>query len=103
MLIRNDTKIDEVDYKDPNPKVFGPTHWALLHTYAGKNPYTKEWLDKFTEKIPCEECYNHFKKIEHPKNGENFGIWAYKTHDAVNKRLGKESPDMKEVVTFYLS
>ena len=103
MLVKNNKNIEDVNYSDSDPATWGAEHWALLHTYAGKNKYTKEWLNKFRDKIPCEECRTHFSKMEHPKNGENFGIWAYKAHDKVNKRLKKESPDMKDVITFYLA
>jgi hypothetical protein len=82
------------------PENFGPIMWEYLHTYAKSNNYTKEWLDSFTNAIPCPKCKAHFKNISHPKE-KDFFPWAVVAHNLINKKLDKKIVKLSEAYKMY--
>lgn len=65
--------------------------WNILHKQAKRNPYQKDWLDVFENKIPCPECKTHFKDFR--KNNEpntKFFKWTVDLHNSVNEKIGKK-------------
>lgn len=80
------------------PKAFwGPVLWCTLHDrpeQAGDDLSNEaEWLEAFTETIPCETCRGHFREYQqqHPpdfSSARAYFAWTVEAHDAVNDRLG---------------
>lgn len=100
------------DYKDhTDPKYSGPGTWNVIHRLAYK-AQTIELQNKFIEEMkeicygfPCNLCRGHCTEYikNHPLeeylgilieiHGENMMlgmfVWAWKFHNAVNKRINK--------------
>lgn len=87
----------------PAPKnEWGPRGWAWLHSEAiafPANPTNSERVEMFTRfwsfvtTLPCEECRGHAtaysRKYPPDFSGSaGFQTWAWRFHNAVNKRLG---------------
>lgn len=70
--------------------------WAPLH----EAPTVEALVNKVHEyqaSFPCEECRVHFNKmlethwpVEEVCSLEEARVWAWLTHNMVNKRIGKE-------------
>ena len=88
-----------------NPKIWGPTMWALLHwlslMYTKKNSKKiKALVYLIIEKLPCRICVNHatkyLKKNPIPIESGYKAVYEYffLFHNAVNKQTKKEiQPD----------
>lgn len=86
------------------PWCFGLRWWAFLHSLClafGEFPTTGErqsFLDlahRVIQHIPCMSCRRHATEYmqAHPPDMHNqrtFFTWAWRFHNAVNERLGKE-------------
>jgi hypothetical protein len=87
-------------------KVWGPKAWNLLHSFSINNnnkiPSNKKhnyyiFFTSFIYILPCDICSSHYSDIiyninilEECKINRLYLIrWCYKTHNIVNKRLGK--------------
>jgi len=91
-------------------KLWGPLGWMTLHSVSLIYPerptleekqIAKRFLDLFGESISCIFCKTHFKKIytlytaSHPEflnSRQEFAVFAFRAHNAVNKRLDKPTP-----------
>ncbi|KAH6573109.1 hypothetical protein BASA62_003113 [Batrachochytrium salamandrivorans] len=81
----------------------GQSAWRLLHTMAGKFPYSptsdeqnalRDFIYLFARLYPCGECAAHFKVVleNHPPivtNRTAVSQWACQVHNVVNLRLEK--------------
>lgn len=96
--------LDE-DAATPVPKQeWGPPRWYWLHTQAINYPVSPTDEDKatmfalfwaFVRTLPCEECRGHatgYARAYPPdfSGSEGLQTWAWRFHNAANKRLGKE-------------
>jgi hypothetical protein len=82
---------------------WGPAGWQLLHRYAidySAHPTDAEaeiairWIWSFISNLPCAECRGHAQSyfLRHPptaQNSETLQDWAWRFHNAVNRRLKK--------------
>lgn len=87
--------------------VWGPLGWMMLHSVATsypENPTQSEksllysWLDLFRDTITCATCKGHFSEMlqiyrtKFPNmlaSRQDFAIFSFRAHNAVNKRLSK--------------
>lgn len=100
----------------PVPKsVWGPRGWAWLHAQAigyPSNPsnlaqasmFARYWA--FVQSLPCEECRVHATAYarQYPPDFSGttgFQTWAWRFHNAVNRRLGKPLVDAEEYRRLY--
>ena len=97
-----------------NPTIWGPYIWKTIHFVAHGYPEKPNDEDKkayydFYENLmkvlPCDKCsissQELFKKINITSglhSREYLIKWAYKFHDAVNKKLGKVSPPFEDYI-----
>jgi hypothetical protein len=77
---------------------WGPALWAELHAramaYGGDAEGERAWLDRFTARVPCGECRQHWLELvtQTPPDLSDAGAfyrWTVSVHNAVNVRLGK--------------
>jgi len=98
---------------DARPEVIGPGYWVNMHLVArrantepAKRAF-RDYLRLLAETFPCEKCRLHIQEYlaAHPierswtvltTKGEDMGMFKYswEFHDQVNRRLGKEGPDL---------
>jgi len=90
------------------PVVWGPILWKMLHGIGRKvqlaprintiltQDQMRETTWLFTHLvtiIPCAECRRHLlsyiRSTPLPTSLEDFGLWVWNLHEAVNVRLGK--------------
>jgi len=108
---------EKIDLREPD--TWGPLLWFNLHNGAAKYPLNPtnivrskviHFVEGLPYLIPCEDCAEHAKeyisenKIKLKKGTESRdGLFEffYNFHDAVNKRLGKESISLEEAKKFY--
>ena len=87
--------------------IWGPLGWMTLHSTAfayPDNPTPTErdlmysWLDMFRDTITCPSCREHFTQMlgnyrsQFPgmlQNRQEFVLFTFRAHNAVNRRLGK--------------
>lgn len=87
--------------------IWGPLGWMTLHSTAfayPDNPTPTErelmysWLDMFRDTITCPSCREHFTQMlgnyrsQFPgmlNNRQEFVLFTFRAHNAVNRRLGK--------------
>ena len=87
--------------------VWGPLGWMTLHSVSTSypvNPTASEkqlmysWLDMFRDTITCNYCKGHFTtmlanyRVRFPTmldSRQNFAMFAFRAHNAVNARLSK--------------
>lgn len=87
--------------------IWGPLGWMTLHSTAfayPENPTSSErelvatWLDMFRDTITCPSCKGHFTtllanyRVQFPnmlQNRQEFVIFTFRAHNAVNKRINK--------------
>lgn len=87
--------------------VWGPLGWMTLHSVSTSypvNPTASEkqlvysWLDMFRDTITCNYCKGHFTtmlanyRVRFPNmldSRQNFAMFAFRAHNAVNARLSK--------------
>lgn len=87
--------------------VWGPLGWMTLHSVATiypEQPNQQErdlmsaWLDMFRDTITCPTCQGHFSSMlatyrrTFPNmlaSRQNFAIFSFRAHNAVNRRLHK--------------
>lgn len=81
----------------------GRATWTFLHTLAAQFPEhptrqqqrdARQLIDSLTRIYPCADCAKHFQELvrrDPPivSNGRDFAVWMCRTHNAVNRRLGK--------------
>eukprot|EP00882_Tetradesmus_deserticola_P004258 GHRQ01004498.1.p2 GENE.GHRQ01004498.1~~GHRQ01004498.1.p2 ORF type:complete len:156 (+),score=80.00 GHRQ01004498.1:27-470(+) len=81
----------------------GRATWTLLHTLAAQLPEhptrqqqrdARQLVDSLTRIYPCADCAKHFQELvrrDPPvvSSGPDFAVWLCRTHNAVNRRLGK--------------
>lgn len=81
----------------------GRATWVLLHTLAAQFPEhptrqqqkdARQFIDSLTRMYPCGDCAAHFQELvrrDPPivSSGAEFSLWMCRTHNAVNRRLGK--------------
>ena len=101
-------------YVDPNPKVWGPRLWKILHTITFKYPEkidnsnsnaddikiknrVRKLFNDLTRNIPCSACRQSYKKFlsespiePHLHSRESLSLWLYKIHNRVNAKLRNE-------------
>lgn len=92
-----------------NPEFWGPFFWRTFHTTAfgypdnpnkvDKSAY-QDFYDNFMKILPCDKCSNSAQRNVLKADWEyilssrdRLLKWTYDFHDAVNKKLGKESPE----------
>lgn len=99
-----------------DPKLWGKDGWGLLFSIAhgSKERFSardvqrfNKVIDAFAFAMPCADCREHFARLraQHPMRFPDVGgkddMFAYVhslfTH--VNTRLGKPTPDMKQIRT----
>jgi len=92
-----------------NPKIWGPTMWALLHwlslMYTKKNSKKIESVvHLIIENLPCSICVNHATKYlktnQIPINSGNKAVYQYffSFHNAVNKQTNKKMQPEKNML-----
>lgn len=87
--------------------VWGPLGWMTLHSVAtsypeqptaGERDLMHMWLDMFRDTITCPTCQGHFSSMlatyrqTFPNmlaSRQNFAIFSFRAHNAVNRRLHK--------------
>lgn len=87
--------------------IWGPLGWMTLHSTAFAypdipSPSERElmysWLDMFRDTITCPSCREHFTQMlgnyrnQFPgmlNNRQEFVLFTFRAHNAVNRRLGK--------------
>lgn len=89
----------------PVPKSeWGPRGWHWLHLQAINYPENPSQEDKlrmfrrfwaFVQSLPCPECQTHATQYarDYPPDfsgSAGFQTWAWRFHNAVNRRLGKD-------------
>lgn len=81
-------------YKEVIEKeVWGPVFWTVFHKKA-KGGFTKQWLKRFGNSIPCPDCKEHYFELlqrfpielfDRPKaKGYNNEVYAWLIHNMVN-------------------
>lgn len=103
---------------DPNPKMWGPPLWKLLHTITFKYPEkidprnsehtkvknkVKKIFSNLKRSIPCKPCrdsyvgFTNSLPIERHLHGRNsLSYWLYRIHNMVNAKLRRyESEEFK--------
>jgi len=99
------------------PSVWGPIFWHTIHIVAigySKHPtYTdkkcaKEFFESLTFLIPCSICRDHYKiyLAEKPitpflDSKTDLIKWTVDIHNEVNKKLGKPTWTLEEVMRYY--
>lgn len=102
---------------NPNPGVFGPHFWFVLHSVSFFYPEYpdssdmrrhKEFYESFVYMIPCDECKKHYRVLltrypidGHLESRNLLSRWVVFIHNSVNKRLGKPQMDYDDVVDYY--
>ena len=91
--------------KQPAPKTeWGPRAWHWLHSQAINYPAHPSKTDQttmfarfwsFIQTLPCADCRVHATKYasDYPpdfSNSSGFQTWAWRFHNTVNRRLGKD-------------
>lgn len=83
----------------------GPARWAMLHrralAYRGDAEGERAYLARLLERLPCDECREHFAALmaDYPPDltsAEAYFEWSHTMHRLVNDRLGKPSPTLDE-------
>jgi len=101
----------------PSPREWGQYYWYVIHSTASKYTPSKINSNSYIALIggminllPCNDCKDHFKALlkryplsKYLHSNEALFNWSYVVHDAVNKRLGKVSPSLKDVRAYYYS
>lgn len=94
-----------------NNKEWGPGRWQSIHVTAAdvdtseKFKFFCSWVRNQIEHLPCQECVDHAKeylKSNPPEKAEDAFIWAWRFHNAVNRRLGKPEMEYTTVKQIYL-
>ena len=95
-----------------DPNFWGPHVWATIHTLALKADSQNEitafnnFADSLHFLLPCDNCKGDFHKW-HSKNGyAHLGqafSWSVKLHNYVNEKLGKQTVDIEEARSQWLS
>ena len=86
--------------------------WKELHTNAYKYTGTNDsaFLTAFGRKIPryikgcsCQEFWNNWVRTNPAVYGPNkeYFAWTVKTHNAVNKKLGKPEMTLEDALKLY--
>ena len=99
------------------PKIWGPAFWFIIHTFAFNYPenptfndkrHTFEFFQNLQYVLPCQKCRKHYMKYfhDHPltpflDNKSTLVSWTVQLHNHVNKRYGKSSKTVDEVVRHY--
>ena len=99
------------------PKIWGPAFWFIIHTIAFNYPenptfndkrHTFEFFQNLQYVLPCQKCRKHYMKYfhDHPltpflDNKSTLVSWTVQLHNHVNKRYGKSSKTVDEVVRHY--
>jgi len=95
-----------------NPKLWGPYFWETIHFVAHGYPENPNNTDKraytsfyrnMMKVLPCDKCatsaqtlFTQFP-IGNSLNSRNDLIrWTHSFHNAVNNKLGKDSPTLEE-------
>lgn len=87
--------------------IWGPLGWMTLHSVAtsypdqptaGERDLMNMWLDMFRDTITCPSCQGHFSSMlatyrqmfpNMLASRQNFAIFTFRAHNAVNRRLHK--------------
>lgn len=107
-MTKNLNKLSDRDY-------IGPGVWFMLHLIAAHAESSRELKDSYphiiellTQTFPCDECRGHFNSmvnklpVEYFRDMRNgYFSWSYKAHSLVNQRLGKETPNYQEALTWF--
>ncbi|KAI0012361.1 ERV/ALR sulfhydryl oxidase domain-containing protein [Xylariaceae sp. FL0662B] len=97
----------QADDCPPDVEALGRSTWTLLHSIAATYPKRpsaaeqsdlKNFMATFSRLYPCWTCAKDFQRYmerEHIKvgNRDEFGQWLCEAHNAVNKKIGKETFD----------
>lgn len=88
---------------------YGPGIWFMLHLQAAHatTPQEKQCflttVKTLADHFPCHDCRKHFNDYLRSNPPENYlnkdkglFLWTWEFHDAVNKRLGKQSMTFDE-------
>lgn len=102
---------------NPNPGVFGPHFWFVLHSVSFFYPESptdtdmrrhKDFYESFVYMIPCYECKQHYKVLltRYPIDGhlnsrDELSRWVVFLHNQINKKTGKKEVDYQTVVQNY--
>mgnify|MGYP001187129381 CR=1 FL=1 len=102
---------------NPNPGVFGPHFWFVLHSVSFFYPEYpdssdmrrhKEFYESFVYMIPCDECKKHYRVLltrypidGHLDNREQLSRWVVFIHNKVNEKLNKPTMAYDDVVRYY--
>uniref|UniRef100_A0A383WB31 Sulfhydryl oxidase n=1 Tax=Tetradesmus obliquus TaxID=3088 RepID=A0A383WB31_TETOB len=91
--------------KPTSKEDLGRATWTFLHTLAAQFPEhptrqqqrdARQLIDSLTRIYPCADCSKHFQELvrrDPPvvSSGRDFAVWMCRTHNAVNRRIGKPS------------
>lgn len=104
---------------NPNPNVFGPHFWFVMHTvsfFYPENPTStdmkrhKDFYESFVHMIPCGECSQHYSVLltrypidGHLQSRNQLSRWVVFIHNKVNEKLGKRYMEYDDVVQYYRS
>lgn len=98
-------------FRQTDPKIIGPGVWHMLHTEA-INSTTEDTKNHFEKTVlnleltfPCEKCKSHLsafiKKYPLRDYRNDFFLWTWILHNAVNKHLNKYQPSLEEARAAY--
>ena len=99
-----------------NTKLWGPSAWVTIHSFAFEYPLKPNSVDKERYKkfytdlqyvLPCIHCrqsYGEFLKIlpldNYLETRLQLAYWTYLVHDQVNKKLSNQSGKKIKSPTF---
>lgn len=103
-VIKFNNRLVTVNPYTPTP-VHGAPLWAELHmrALAVEGNDDTEWLKKFSVRVPCGECKNHWNAsmILTPPDFQNYFRWSVDRHNEVNGRLKKPLLTIDEARTIW--
>jgi hypothetical protein len=87
------------------PDVWGPILWGAIHITCLAGTATPEFINAFSDALPCPACASHFKELlmEFPFPASDDPIvlfeWSVNAHNRVNARIGKPILTMEQALS----
>lgn len=77
--------------------------WRDLHKAALGGYLDREWLKQWEKRIPIGKCAcrRHWKQVKSEVPFEPTFLWTYKTHNVVNRLLGKTQIPLEKALQLW--